>query len=51
VYFLLAAGGQNGYDFRYEFTPHQDDGAAAPVDSGGPVRIFVDGCEQMKIQL
>jgi hypothetical protein len=36
---------------RYGFTPHKDDAAATPIDFGGPVRVFVDGCEQMKIQL
>ena len=36
---------------RYDFTLHKDDTAATPIDFGGPVRVFVDGCEQMKIQL
>jgi hypothetical protein len=30
--------------------PYKDD-AATPIVFGGPVRVFVDGCEQMKIQL
>jgi hypothetical protein len=36
---------------RYGFRAHKDDAAATPIDIGGPVRIFVDGFEQMKIQL
>jgi hypothetical protein len=35
----------------YDFTPHKDNAAAAPIYIGGPVRVFVDGCERMKIQL
>lgn len=32
----------------YGFTPHNDDAAAMPIDTGGLVRI-VGGCERMKI--
>jgi hypothetical protein len=36
---------------RYDFTAHKDNAAATPTYFGGPVCVFVDGCEQMKIQL
>jgi hypothetical protein len=36
---------------RYGFRVHKDDAAATPMDMGGSVRFFVDGCEQIKIQL
>jgi hypothetical protein len=38
------------FTIKYGFRPHKDD-AATPIDIGGSVRVFVDGCEQMKIQL
>jgi hypothetical protein len=51
VYFSFLLMTAQMVTIRYDFRPHKDDAAAAPVDSGGLVRVFVDGCEQMKIQL
>jgi hypothetical protein len=36
---------------RYDFTPHNDDAAATPIYFWRTGAHFVDGCEQMKIQL
>ncbi|HEY2002697.1 MAG TPA: hypothetical protein VGG80_10275 [Acidobacteriaceae bacterium] len=49
ISFLLKAA--QLFTIRYGFTRHKDDAAATPIDMGGPVRVFVDGCEPMKIQL
>jgi hypothetical protein len=36
------------FTMRYGFAPCKD-AATTPVDTGGLVRVFVDGCEQMRI--
>jgi hypothetical protein len=49
ISFLLKAARM--VTIRYGFRPHKDDAAATPIGIGGLVRVFVDGCEPMKIQL
>jgi hypothetical protein len=34
---------------KYDFVPYSDDATATPIDIGGSMRVFVDGCEQIKI--
>jgi hypothetical protein len=47
ISFLLKAARM--VTIRYGFRAHKDDAAATPIDIGRPVRVFVDGCEPMKI--